>query len=483
MRAAIYIRVSTEEQKQEGYSVEAQKQRGIEYCKIHGYNIIGFFIDEAISGKSLKRPAVQEMFREVEKNNIDIIVMYRLDRLSRSLKDLANVIELLDKHDVAIKSTSEDLDISSLSGRAMVQMLGVFAEFERGSIAERVSMGREQRAREGLYSSPGCVFGYDYNKDSGLYTINSREAIIVREMFELHQRGKGVDYIVREFNRKGYRSSTGGDFNRTFVVRAFKKGWYYCGKFQYITKGGETLLLDAKNIPDPILTIEEFEASNKIYGANAKDQAKKNSNDEFIFKGKIRCHHCKTILHSNVSARRFNKDGSKHYYRYYKCYNIRQGRCKNRYWLASKVDDKFLEFLREFAENNTETSLELKKQQIHDLQSKKQLLEEMLAKESSKKKKLQQFLLDGTFTKVEFQELSVDINTSIVNLEKEILSINKEILEAKQFENLIQEKKIAYNISKEWNQLDYIKKKEFINMFIKNIFIDKTGITRIEFIF
>ena len=99
------------------------------------------------------------------------------------------------------------------------------------------------------------------------------------------------------------------------------------------------------------------------------------------------------------------------------------------------------------------------------------------------KKKLQQYLLDGTFTKKEFQELSVDINTSIINLEKEILSINKEILEAKQFENLIQEKKIAYNISKEWNQLDYIKKKEFINMFIKTIFIDKTGITRIEFIF
>lgn len=462
--------------------MEAQKQRGIEYCKVHDYNIVGFFIDEAISGKSLKRPAVQDLFNEIKKNNIDIIVLYRLDRLSRSLKDLANIIELLDAHEVAIKSTSEDLDISSLSGRAMIQMLGVFAEFERGSIAERVAMGREQRAREGLYSSPGCVFGYDYNKETGLYSINSREAIIIKKMFELHQKGKGVDFIVREFNRRGYKSSTGGEFNRTFVSRAFKKGWYYCGKFKYTTKAGEVLILVAKNIPDPILTIEEFERSHKMYAANAYSQAKKNSNEEFVFKGRIRCDYCKTILHSNISAKRGNSDGSKHYYRYYKCYKIRQGRCENKYWLASKVDNEFLEFLKEFADSKIEVSLELKKQQINDLQNKKNILTESIVKEKNKKKKLQLLLLDETFSKEDFKELSAEINSAISRLENEIKTIDEEVNKAKKLENLVHEKKIAHNIADGWESLDLKKKKEFVNMFIKNVFINKNGITRIEFI-
>lgn len=422
------------------------------------------------------------MLKEVENKNIDIIVVYRLDRLSRSLKDLANVIELLDAHEVAIKSTSEDLDISSLSGRAMVQMLGVFAEFERGSIAERVAMGREQRAREGLYSSPGCVFGYDYNKETSLYIINNREAIIVREMFELHQKGKGVDFIVREFNSRGYKSSKGGEFNRSFVTRAFKKGWYYCGKFQYITKGGETLLLDAKNIPQPILTIEEFERSHKMYAANAYSQAKKNSNEEFVFKSRIRCDYCKTILHSNISAKRGNSDGSKHYYRYYKCYKVRQGRCENRYWLASKVDEKFLEFLKEFASEKIEVNLKLKNEQVNELTKKKKTFEDKIVQEQNKKKNLQHYLLDNTLTKKDYTDLSEEINNNIDKLKQQIMTIDLDIKNAENLELLEKEKIIAYNLFASWEQLSFEKKKEFVNMFIKNIYINKNCITRIEFI-
>ena len=186
MKAVVYMRVSTEEQALEGYSIEAQKNRGIDFCEKNGYELVGYYIDEGISGKSLNRPKVQELISDVKDRRFDVVIVYKLDRFSRSLKDIANIIELFNKYNVQLKSTSEDLDVSSLSGRAMIQMLGVFAEFERGTIADRVAMGKEQRAREGYYDSPGKILGYTYDSINRQYLIEHDKAEIVKEIFKLH---------------------------------------------------------------------------------------------------------------------------------------------------------------------------------------------------------------------------------------------------------------------------------------------------------
>lgn len=485
MKAVGYIRVSTEEQVLEGYSIDAQKNRIIEYCQVNGFDLIDYYIDEGISGKSLKRPKVQEMIADVKSHKFDIIVIYRLDRLSRSLRDLANLIDLLDKHGVQIKSISENFDLSSLSGRAMAQMLGVFAEFERGSIAERVTLALEQRAREGYYKAPKAPFGYTYDPKTQNYLINPEQAAIVREIFELHQSGKGVDAICRIMNERRIKTTEGSRFHRTFIIRMFQNGWYYCGKFMFRqrSKKYKSMLLDAKNIPEPILTEEEFLRSHKIYGANARDNRKKHSDDKYIFKGKLRCAYCGTMMISNTSAKRKNKHAPDKIYRYYRCYRKREGRCdKARYWLSNQVNDAFIDYLKKFAASEIDFDLEVSKENAEEIKNKKRLLEEQVFKEQNRKKKLQYLLLDEDISKDDFLRMSVEISETIENLEREMAKLDADLAEIAKAENLEQQKAIAKSIAEEWENLDPVRKKEFLNAFVKAIFIGRDEIKRIDFI-
>ena len=296
MKAVGYLRVSTEEQALEGYSISSQKNQIIECCKANQYELIDFYADEGVSGKSLKRPKVMELIADVKAHKFDIIVIYRLDRLSRSLKDLADLIELFDKFNVLIKSTSEELDISSLSGRAMIQMLGVFAEFERGSISERIIVNLEQRVRDGYFHSPGGMFGYTYDKENKIYNINPEEAAIIQEIFAMHQSGLGVNAICRSLNSRGIKTARGRTFYRSFIARMLRDGWHLCGKLHRKTRSGEIIHKDAINILEAILTEEVFLRSNKIYAATFTKQRKKHGDDRYIFKGKLRCAYCGRVM-------------------------------------------------------------------------------------------------------------------------------------------------------------------------------------------
>lgn len=482
MKAAIYIRVSTEEQAIEGYSIEAQKNRAIEYCSKMGYDIVGFYVDEGISGKSLNRPKVQELIQDVKKRKFDIVVLYRLDRFTRSLKDLANIIELFDKYNVQMKSTSEDLDVSSLSGRAMVQMLGVFAEFERGSIAERVAMGLEQRMREGLYKSPRPPFGYTYDKVTKSYLIDPPRAELVREIFRLHQSGKGVDSICKIMNERGIKTSYNSEFHRTFVKRMFTNGWYYCGRMQFTTRAGELINIKAVNIPEPILTEDEFRRSNKIYGSKAKNTRKRWKDENYTFKGKLRCDFCRTLMTPNTSAYRKNKDESDQVYRYYRCYRVREGRCDNKYWLSSQLDQAFQEFLQELSNKDYSVRSKYVQKDIESIIRKIEFYKDEINKQNERKNKLQFYLIDEVIDRSDYLRNITTINSEIDKFNTHIEELESEIKELENEELIHASKEIATNILEIWNELDLVKKKELVNVIIKNVYINRERITKIEFI-
>lgn len=482
MKAVGYIRVSTEEQFLEGYSVAAQKNLIQKYCNANNYDLIDLYVEEGVTAKTLNRPRVQELLTDAEQEKFDVVIVYRLDRLTRRLSNLTSLVELFLKHDIELKSLTENLDISSLSGRAMLQILGVFAEFELGSISERVAIAREQRARQGYYDSPGGVFGYDYDKENQTYSINEKEALIVREIFELHQSGKGVDYICRELNSKGVKTRNGKQIYRTFINRMIKKGWYYCGKVHYECKSGEIIYQDAINIPKPILTEEEFLRSNKIYGARVYDQRKKHTDDKYIYKGKLRCAYCGTLFISNTTTHRRTTKTEDSVYRYYRCYQRREGRCPAKYWFAPKVDKAFVDFLKRFASEDIKVVTEIDDANKNKLIKDKTLLENKIAKEKERKRRLQYLLLDEDLDKDEFIKMSAEISDNISNLREEIRKIDDDLESFGKMANKEQEKVIALNIVNEWEKLNRIQKKELLNVFIKNIFIANDGIKRIDFI-
>ena len=142
-QVAIYIRVSTQEQAQEGYSVEQQTERLTAYCKAKDWPIVDIYIDPGFSGANIQRPALQRLFSDIKAGKVDCVLVYKLDRLSRSQKDTLYMIEdVFLAKSVDFVSMQENFDTSTPFGRAMIGILSVFAQLEREQIKERMSMGR-----------------------------------------------------------------------------------------------------------------------------------------------------------------------------------------------------------------------------------------------------------------------------------------------------------------------------------------------------
>jgi len=141
MNTAIYIRVSTEDQAKEGYSLEVQREYLESFAEREGYEIYKTYCDDGISAYSTRRPALQELLTDAKAKKFDLVLVYKIDRFSRNLKDLLNLIDGLSACGVAFKSATEPFDTSTSAGKLMFQQLGSFAEFERNRIAERVFPG------------------------------------------------------------------------------------------------------------------------------------------------------------------------------------------------------------------------------------------------------------------------------------------------------------------------------------------------------
>ena len=201
LRAALYERVSTQQQAEEGFSIDAQTERLTKFAESKDYQIIRHYTDAGYSGAKVDRPALQEMIRDIEKNKIDIVLVYKLDRLSRSQKHTLFLIEdIFLKNDVQFVSMSESFDTTTPYGRAMVGLLSVFAQLERDSIRERTKMGISERAKAGYYHGGSTIpIGYDYT--DGLLEVNEYEAMIVRKIFELYDAGKGITYIGKYISK------------------------------------------------------------------------------------------------------------------------------------------------------------------------------------------------------------------------------------------------------------------------------------------
>jgi len=147
--AAIYIRVSTQDQAQHGFSLDAQEDSLQNYAKALGYEIFKIYRDEGKSAKDLNRPEMINLLRDAQERKFQAIFIYKLDRFSRSLKDLILTIDKLKEWGIDFISLQDKIETASASGKLMFQIIGAFAEFERNIIGDRTKFGMERKAKEG----------------------------------------------------------------------------------------------------------------------------------------------------------------------------------------------------------------------------------------------------------------------------------------------------------------------------------------------
>lgn len=198
---ALYIRVSTDSQFEEGYSVDAQKQKLEQWCQLKDINNYEFYIDGGWSGSNIDRPRIKDLIQDISNNKIESVVVYKLDRLSRSQKDTVFLLEdIFNPNGVNFISLNENFDTTTPYGKAMIGILSVFAQLERENIRERTRMGMYERIKSGLWMGGGRVpFGYDYDSEKNILVPNEK-AEQVKAIYSLYLQGYSTTRLAKMFD-------------------------------------------------------------------------------------------------------------------------------------------------------------------------------------------------------------------------------------------------------------------------------------------
>lgn len=206
MKTAIYLRVSTLEQAENGYSLDEQEAKLRKYCEIKEWNVVHVYKDPGYSGAKLERPGLQQLIRDCQAKRIENVIVYKLDRLSRSQRDTLYLIEdVFNENDVKFLSLSENFDTATPFGRAMVGILSVFSQLEREQIKERMMLGKQGRAKDGKAMSYGNPpFGYTYDKNDNTLYVDTFQASIVKRIFKDYLNGKSIHSIRKALNEEGH---------------------------------------------------------------------------------------------------------------------------------------------------------------------------------------------------------------------------------------------------------------------------------------
>ncbi|HXY27723.1 MAG TPA: recombinase family protein [Acidimicrobiales bacterium] len=306
VRVATYTRISTDEAHQP-YSLDAQDQRLAAYIASQaGWEHVARFSDQ-LSGASTERSGLRAALGAAAAGSFEVLVVYRIDRLARSVRGLAQIIEDLDAAGVAFRSATEPFDTQSAAGRMMVQMLGVFAEFERATIIDRVIAGMERKAASGGWCGGREPIGYRAVKGEGRLAIQESEAAVVARIFDRYVSGRlGSHAIAAELNAAGYRSRAGRPWSYKSVLTVLRNRSYL----------GEVRFRDSwhPEAHPPLVDPQTFAAAQALLAERSEEPAKRAANaSDYLLAGLVVCARCGRRF-SGTRAR-----GRSSTYRYYTC--------------------------------------------------------------------------------------------------------------------------------------------------------------------
>ena len=307
MNVALYLRVSTEQQI-EKYGLDVQHEKLRSYCQARGWTHVTDYIDGGYSGSNLNRPALQQLIKDIQAKKIDLVLVYRLDRLSRSQRDTLSLIEeLFLPHHVEFISLSETIDTQTPFGRAAIGILSTFAQLERENIKERLYTCHQKMVQEeGLWAGGAGTTPYGYTRLArGQLVVNESERHHVQRIFESYLELKSVAQVNKQLQTEGFKKL------RYQRISNLLKSRLYLGEVSF---AGEW----HKGSHEALITEELFDAVQQARQeiTNPNRMGPKNK----TFTGLITCGHCGAVY--KVYNRRITKaDGENAYESYYMCEN------------------------------------------------------------------------------------------------------------------------------------------------------------------
>lgn len=498
-RIAIYCRVSTIEQAEEGYSIDEQKRLLIEWCRKMDYIVTKCYSDRGISGKAINnRPALKELLKDAENKEFDMVLVWKINRISRRLTHVLEIAETLERNNITFKSYSEPFETDTPAGKMQFQMMALVGEFERGTIAQNVKMGMCAKAKSGEWCG-GQVLGYDLvplEKESGakrtktVLTINEKEAESVRLIFNEYANGKGYKAITNKLNKLGYKTKKGNDFS-VGSIRDILTNPVYIGKIRYNVRQNWSEKRRRNINPDPIITdgIHEPIIDEKLWDkVQAVLESKKGKpsriyDGEYPLTGILRCPKCGAGM---VIMRTTNtlKDGTKKRIAYYACGNWKNkgsAVCNSNSIRVDKANEYVFNKLSELLSNEKMVKSIVKnvnKERHNKVNPAKKELERIdkeLEKIDKKKHKLFEGYEEDLISKEEFKERKEELNKMAKILQEQkqplLVTLSDDVSEEVPYEFV---KNILRNFSKVLTEsTSREQQKKLLHMIISEITINE----------
>jgi len=491
MVSAIYCRVSTDEQMREGFSIRAQEQKLKEYANVKDWSIFNIYLDEGISAKNItNRPAINKMLDDIKAGHVKNVLVFKLDRLTRSVADLVFLIDVFNNNECAFNSLMESLDTSTASGRMFIKIIGIFAEFERENIAERVRVGKERKAREG-YTNSGSQISYGYDREKGelLQTVNEAEAENVRMIFDMFiNRGMSLSAIAKSFNMQKIPSKQGSTWNAG-TIKGVLTNCTHIGNVRYSLRDPNRNF-ETEGKHEAIIAEELYNAAQILIQKNTKTAPTKKPDENNYFVNFLFCDKC-GAKYKPLNTVYSTKKNNKQVIYSFQCYNrLSKSGCNTKSIAAKKVEMALVEYFLQIDDVFISDSRNLfSEQEKQKIEMQIQIYRDKIRIFDNKEREITSHFINDNVDFDSFKKImkQLDSNRNFARLELEKLENNDNI----NHPVIVYRKEIAASFLESWQGLSNDEKRLFLTNFIKKIIISNepvegsrfgnAKITKIEF--
>jgi site-specific DNA recombinase len=476
MRVVIYIRVSTTEQAEEGYSIRAQRSLLIEYAKANGYEVTEIYIDEGLSAKDMNRPQLKRLLADAKSGMFDAVLVYKLDRFTRSARDLYDMLDMLAQYKVGFISKQERFDTTSAMGRLMIGVIAVIAQFERELISERVRMGQEQRTKEGKKHGR---FPFGYDKDGNLIPEEFEQLRLIRQLYMVEQ--LGFKSIAMRMGQLGL-TRRGTEWRTASVALALENP-FYAGIIEYGGKRPDgkypqrmrELLVDVIRVdsPHPVIWSKE-EYKEHIRMMRKRTNGSYSRKFEYWFTGLLRCSRCGGRMNGSLVLGRQRADGVTPRKPYYKCNNrVDSGKCDMPMFRQEHIEHLLMNYIQALRVNKDITKEEQKR--MKDAEKNR---DQMIAKIKRDLSAVKERIKKWQYMFVEELISAADLRHELDEENKKEVELNNKLEELQMMDKETNEmKELLFQMHDIWADIEDAEKKELLNSLFDEIkiFTDVTS--------
>ena len=461
--AGLYPRVSTDDQVREGFSLDEQEKEMKKLCMYKNYQIYKVYREEGVSAKNMNRPKFQEMIQDLKDGKINRIIVYKLDRLTRSIQDLEVICKLIEKYHCSLDSVSEEINTDTAMGVFFIRMTTILAQLEIERTSERTKFGLKGAAKNGHFCGKAPI---GYRKINKKLVIDDLESEVVKEIFDDYVNGLSVCTITKKLNNKNALNRNW----RTTTIDRMLSNYIYCGDYLYGKRAKNMKPIHLENICPAIIDKETFKMVQTQKERNLKNYTRKHT---YVYMQKIVCSKCNKIMGGSSSTSK-NKPTQI----YYKC------NCCNTRINEKKIEKPLMLFLNDMLDYYLLIDNNFKSFFNEDLNIEIDKYNKMLDKCNKKLKKIKEAYLDDLIDKDEFITEEKAIKSQINDLELKLNHLdnannnenNKKDLNL--YYNLLQLEKMKYKsyyVRKNglWNKLTKEQKSKLIMKYIDSIEIER----------